>query len=734
MKNKKSIKKYFLIISTCLIFLFIAMTKSHAYTSSNAGKNDYDTSGGFYFEINGGPSGNSRIHFQFKRLSGATSYNNMMSATSRWSVSMVASNTTNRHNIQIVDTSINTRLDVTDSYNVLSFRISYDMPAHYQYSSMIDDSPSGMRFNMNEYSYDGSGSNTAANTGRHSSLTTRRTINIQVNTGNTGLRTYGKYWYYNCTLGINIAKTARTVTQYHYYQTKSGWVRFNTTSNGTTDGNWFAPYNVGSPSGYSPGNNYGYYSSGGASLGGGTVGSNGITVCDNNTVNVHYYPNTYYVYYNANGGSGGPGTQAFTYNWGQSISSSTPSRTGYTFAGWDYAGNHFNPGQAIPSGWGSFTLTAKWNINSYYLDVNGWLDGLSKDGLYNYGTFDVYINGTQVANDVTDYYTAHPYGSKYEIKDVKATSGHRYTGVYSGSLTGTIGGNISTFLSFITTTPPVITTPVINNPDQNEILPFVSNGKLIIQLGDTFNAIKYATVFDKEDGNITSKLTVKSNSVPSSNGKTSTSGSYKVIYQVTDSDGLSTSKELIVIVNDPPILLNNVDRYYFVDQDVNAGELLKKLTAEDLEDGILTSKIKIKEIKYSSDEIVSSPTKLDTSKEGEYSIVFLITDSYKKTIKKEGKIFVKKDIQTEIKKNKTYSRLISSKYISSISPTSVWREADYYNILVTSLNKKTENQAIKVISISNDKRSNMKNFSNTHAPSRESNLLFISEFGIRTGR
>ena len=315
------------------------------------------------------------------------------------------------------------------------------------------------------------------------------------------------------------------------------------------------------------------------------------TLIKNDVITAHaqWTPNTYYVTYDANGGSGAPAQQAFVADSGTKLSTTKPTRTGYTFVNWDYMGNKFNPGDAIPTGWGSFTLkaqwkantytynikyvsssgaslgtatvngtygssksvsapaktgyttptaqtvkfdstsaktitftynlvgysigynvnggnalsgqrtsynvessaytlptpsrtgytftgwtgnngntpqksvtiakgstgnksyTANWSINSYYFDLNGYLDGASSGGISNFGTADVYINGKLVANDTTDYYSQHPYGSTYEIKDIKASTGHVYNGVHSGSLSGTIGaGNVSVSLSFST--------------------------------------------------------------------------------------------------------------------------------------------------------------------------------------------------------------------------------------------------------------------------------------------
>lgn len=97
----------------------------------------------------------------------------------------------------------------------------------------------------------------------------------------------------------------------------------------------------------------------------------------------------------------------------------------------------------------NFTMIANWSINKYYLDVNGRLDGADAGNTSGYGTFDVYVNGSSVANNVTDFYNQYNYGSTYEIKDIKASSGKIYYGVNGGSLTGTIGaGKVTTTLDF----------------------------------------------------------------------------------------------------------------------------------------------------------------------------------------------------------------------------------------------------------------------------------------------
>ena len=162
--------------------------------------------------------------------------------------------------------------------------------------------------------------------------------------------------------------------------------------------------------------------------------------------------NNYSISYNLNGGS--ISGQKTSYNvTTEGFTLPTPTRTGYTFTGWT-GSNGSTPQKSVTIAKGSTgnkSYTANWSINSYYLDLNGYLDGESSGGISNFGTADVYINGKLVANDTTDYYSQHPYGSTYEIKDIKATVGHVYNGVNFGSLSGTIGAErVNVSLSFST--------------------------------------------------------------------------------------------------------------------------------------------------------------------------------------------------------------------------------------------------------------------------------------------
>ncbi len=91
-----------------------------------------------------------------------------------------------------------------------------------------------------------------------------------------------------------------------------------------------------------------------------------------------------------------------------------------------------------------------WTRNQYYLDVNGYLDGDSNaGGVGGYGTFDMYVNGSLVADDVNDFWQQIYYEDTYEIRDIKAASGKAYIGVTEGALSGTMGaGAVNIRLQF----------------------------------------------------------------------------------------------------------------------------------------------------------------------------------------------------------------------------------------------------------------------------------------------
>lgn len=102
-------------------------------------------------------------------------------------------------------------------------------------------------------------------------------------------------------------------------------------------------------------------------------------------------------------------------------------------------------------------MTIKMKYKSYYLDLNGQLDGTDSGSLGSYGTATVTANGSTSSN-VADYYQAHPYDKSYSITNITAKSGYQYDGLASGSaaLSGTIGTGKNVRLKFSTIKPSAL--------------------------------------------------------------------------------------------------------------------------------------------------------------------------------------------------------------------------------------------------------------------------------------
>ena len=84
-------------------------------------------------------------------------------------------------------------------------------------------------------------------------------------------------------------------------------------------------------------------------------------------------PNTYTISYNANGGSGAPTAQTKTYGTDLTLTTSKPTRSGYTFNGWntksDGSGTNYSAGGKFTTN-ANTTLYAKWKQSTYILRYN----------------------------------------------------------------------------------------------------------------------------------------------------------------------------------------------------------------------------------------------------------------------------------------------------------------------------------------------------------------------------
>ena len=96
-------------------------------------------------------------------------------------------------------------------------------------------------------------------------------------------------------------------------------------------------------------------------------------------------------------------------------------------------------------------VTIDYTLPTYALDLKGKLDnGTENDNISNWGTADIYINGSIVSSGVSDYYESYTSGTTYEVKNIVANSGYKYVG--NSSYSGTLTSNTTIVLPFETKT------------------------------------------------------------------------------------------------------------------------------------------------------------------------------------------------------------------------------------------------------------------------------------------
>ena len=318
-----------------------------------------------------------------------------------WNCSLSCS--PNNHNLSLNQTTVTTRKDdvkvrakrtagsdkgkttTTTSYFIMNFSMGFTVHAHYNYSGRDYDIPSlgtPIRFNTDTYAAANNGTQTLDTTGTvHSDTSEAGGINVQINTGMFGVRTYNSYRYRGTKLTLTYKKPQRTLDV-----------------NGRLDG----------------------------SDSGGTTGYG-----------------TFDVYLN-----GSCVANDVTDFYKTDIADGTSYEIKDIKATNGKVYNGVYSGSASGSMCGNRSVYLKFDAPTYYLDINGELDGAWQGNLDGLGSCDVYVNGTCVGDDITDFWTQYPAGTKWEIRDIKTASGKKYRGITPG-LSGTIGsGTASVVLQY----------------------------------------------------------------------------------------------------------------------------------------------------------------------------------------------------------------------------------------------------------------------------------------------
>ena len=275
----------------------------------------------------------------------------------------------------------------------------------------------------------------------------------------------------------------------------------------------------------------------------------------------------------------------------------TPTRAGYTFTGWSPAVE-----EKVTK---NITYNATWVMNMVPINAAPVIHATDKSITVG-DTFDPKADVT--ATDEEDGNLT----SKIivEKNDVKTDVAGQYEVTYK--VTDSHGAT-RTKTIIVTVNPKMEVlneAPVIHATDKT------------ITVGDTFDPMAGVTVEDAEDGNLTTKIVVEKNDV-----KTDVAGKYEVTYKVTDNQGATRRKTIIVTVNPKMEVLNEAPVIHATDKTITVGDTFDPMTgvtATDAEDGNLTTKIIVEK----------NDVKTDVA--GKYEVTYKVTDSkgvsYTKTI------------------------------------------------------------------------------------------------------
>ena len=246
-------------------------------------------------------------------------------------------------------------------------------------------------------------------------------------------------------------------------------------------------------------------------------------------------------------------------------------------------------------------------------------------------------------------------------------------GVYKVIYKATDSGNKTT----------IVESSVVVNPKMTILnkIPVINAQDRIVQLGEKFDPLEGVTATDEEDGDLTKSIKVIRNDVD-----TKVAGDYTVVFSVTDKQGATAIHEMLVVVNQPPVI-------HAEDRVITVGDEFKELegvTATDDEQGDIT------EI-----EVVENNVKTDTP--GEYTVTYKVVDKLGGVATKTIKVTVKEKVT--LVENVVINNRVNNLYIGSnqvLSATITNENADKKDVVWTTSDEKiasieADGNTVKVI-------------------------------------
>lgn len=756
-----------LVMMGFIVCIMLSVESTYAYTMTQYSRQTMFKEGYLYFEIIGGPQGNSKIQLKVYRTQ-APAWNTFNNSSTTWSVKINGG--VNKHHIRLKSTSIQTKKDTTPEWNILNISLMYDMPAHYTYiKDSVSKAPPKSRLNLLYYNQANNGKNSAKETGYHQAKVSTRTINLQVNATQIGLRTYYNKRYYNVSQKMYIGLPQRKVTVSHYYQTAKDkkWHQFKTNDYTVTDTKSLMPYSTTPPIGYHVNSIYKVFQSGKVESTG-KVNQQSAYICGGNkNIHIDYYANDYqntisHWIGGFRNGEGNNGNKTM-YLIGQSTFSSLYD------VSWRLDENRqinipkgfylsSNIGTSHIDGyWKSYTLPLSVNQKSmnmffeYYYYPYSYSITYHLDGGINHSANPTHYNVLYGVSLQTPYKQGYEFLGWY-ISGVKVTGINEGKNAYFSNkdilykeLSQRTIGNIDVYAKWRKMKPPLLTVPV--NTYNNRV-PFHDRicQSLILNKGDIFEAKRYASAYDEKDGDITDKIVIQKNTVPLSNKRAMTSGIYEVIYSVTNSYSQSTQKSLKVMINEPPVILQQ-ERYFIKNSNLTFGQVLSQVGIVDQEEGILWKGYDIDESeleKFIGNKIHVHPYQIKMTIQnakkqeiistyqsenqkvslgvGDYKVNIDVIDSHYGHSSQQFDLHIveKQDISQTLIKSPRYIHLNS---LSSLHQKGKWKNnQEYYHTLTNSLNRR--NPMMKYHYSVECVKSVKKN----SIPSRVSNIIFIQRY------
>lgn len=338
--------------------------------------------------------------------------------------------------------------------------------------------------------------------------------------------------------------------------------------------------------------------------------NNGANITADRDIKAQYKINSYPISFNSMGGSN---VSPQTVQYQSKVSKpSDPTRTGYKFMGW-YTNTNYTTAYNFGSNIGAsgFTLYAKWDKFPTLTIPSGFT---VIENQYTTSAWNNLRKTGATATDVEDGTITN----KIKITDtVELFMPGTYKVVYT--VTDSVGNTVS---KQAPVTVKYNNPPVITAKNQSFYEGQYTKDQWLKQLQK-----KDVTAYDIEDGTITNKVKVIEDTV-----QPDKTGTYKVVYEVTDKYQKKSTKAISVTVkyNNPPVITAPTRTFYESELSKKEWEKLRlqNVVARDQEDGTI-SKIEIVR-----DDVILNQL-------GIYDVVYRATDQWGKSSEKTVKITVK---------------------------------------------------------------------------------------------